>query len=148
MPGFPPICLEYFDCSFDVWVTMAAMLAYALIAETALLMLSMLIVRLRRMPGSGIAAPLVVALCALIAAACVGWLLHIAPQMFIAPFIHYTPALAAQMRRVADNKLTQMFVPIGVNAAAFVLGTALTAATLILHALAGRRGPSTSQHPA
>jgi hypothetical protein len=137
MPGFPGACPEYFDCSLDVWVTLAATLTYALLAETALL--SVLVARSQRLKGRGIPAALLVGLSTLIAIACVGWLSQIAPHTFVAPFIHITPDLRTHLRQDAVNKLTRDFVPISILAFAFVLGTSTTAVALIRSAFVTTR---------
>ncbi len=138
MPGFPGACPAYFDCSLDVWVTLAAALTYALIAEVALLMVSVLAARPLRLRGSAMPAALLVGVFALIAAVCVGWLSQTAPHTLI-PFAHFTAARLAALRQSETVRITRSFLPIGIVAFAFVLGTSTTAISIIHRAIGARR---------
>jgi hypothetical protein len=114
---------------------------YVVIAETLMLALGVILARRgRRMMAGGLAAPLLVALCALIAVAGVVWLSRTA-HVFYAPPVHFTLELVAAWRSESADMLNHVFVPLGVIAFAFVLGTAITAATLIRTAVNSRLLP-------
>ena len=125
------------------WLTTEWDIVYALCAETALLGLGLLVLRLRRsVPHNAPVALLLVAGCAGGALAVAWWMTNhdIQSSCFAIPFSpHITPAVAVQAARLYAELLTQARVTLAILAAMFVLGTALTVVTFIRGWRAGSR---------
>ncbi len=131
MPGFPPPCVEVGACPFNDWVTLAAVLAYTLAAETAILALSLLYARLRqrgRLRRSTLALA-AVGMCALLAIPLLAWLTRLNPHYLLGD-IRMTPAVRELACTVLESDQARMLAPMGSVATVFIVGTVVTALSL------------------
>ncbi len=137
-PGYVNPCPDL-TLPLTQWVLVTWVAAYVLCAETLALGLGLLVFQLRRTIPRGVAASmLVVTGCALTAIALGLWMIRRNAQFCgIAP--HYTPEYGAQVARALALAVVQAHIALGVLAALFVLGTALTIVTLIRGWRASRR---------
>ncbi len=120
------------------WVSVVWVATYALYAETLLLGLGLLLFRLRRTIPRGAASSMLVATgCTLAATAASVWMTNRNMQFCgIAP--HYTPEYVARVTRAVGEAVAQAHIALGGAAAACVIVTVLTAATLARGGWAGR----------
>ncbi|MDE3231509.1 MAG: hypothetical protein KGO05_16645 [Chloroflexota bacterium] len=140
LPGFPPFCPAGALCPLEDWISMDAVLIYALLACVALLALSLIRVwRQRRGMRAAAVALLAVVLCAVIAIVYDRWLLAHNPQLYFGA--HFTLAVEALIRQSYIRVMSAAAGPIGAIGAAFVIGVCVTADRLIHAAL-----PSSPEH--
>lgn len=139
LPGYPPFCPAGALCPLQDWISMDAVLIYALLACVALLALSLIRAwRQRRDVRAASAALLAVVLCAVIAIVYDRWLLAHNPQLYFGA--HFTLAVEALIHQSYARVMGAATGPIGAVGAAFVVGVCVTAGRLI-HAT----GPSSPE---
>lgn len=149
-PGFANQCPYGLELPIPVmpWVLGAWVAVYALSAETALLGLGLLILRLRRVTvsRSASASLLLVAGCAGGALVVAEWITNRNIQLcFAIPFTaHPTLAQDVRLRRLYAQLLMQAQIALGVLAVTVILATALTMMTCIRHWRGNRRRSETA----
>lgn len=130
LPGFPPFCPAGALCPLEDWISMAAVLIYALLACVALLAVSILRAwRQRRDVREAALALLAVILCAVIAIVYDRWLLAHNPQLYFGA--HFTLAEEALIRQAYIRMTSAAAGSISAVGAAFVIGVCVTAGSLI-----------------
>jgi hypothetical protein len=132
-PGYMYPCPAGYHLPLTPWVTAAWGMAYALWVEAALLALGLLGLRLRRFVSQGIVvSSLVVIGCALLATTAAIWAGYRNSQLCFYTRVRYTPELGALWTRANAAAIAQANIVLSVIALVFLIGTFLTARTLVL----------------
>lgn len=132
MPGYISPCPAGYHLALDAWVTTAWVAAYALCAETGLLVLSLFRFRLRHtVPAKASISALAVVGCTLIAIVLALWMQQRNAETCFFTSIRYTPEWGARIQRAIAAAMVQANIALVVLAVLFIVASTLTAATLI-----------------